>query len=162
MTMDFNQRLQKAIERGHRTGEAKAAAQRRRELNEEELKRLHLELRLPLSEHIENCLRQLPNHFPGFEYQTVMDERGWGGTANRDDLHVAGGRRRNLFSRLEMVIRPYSSLHVLELAAKGTVRNKELFNRTHFQQLVDADDTTFMEMIDLWALEYAELYAAKS
>ncbi len=61
-----------------------------------------------------------------------------------------------------MSIRPPSSYHVLDLAAKATVRNKELFNRSHYQRLTEADLTTFHEMIDIWVLEYAELYAAKS
>jgi hypothetical protein len=60
------------------------------------------------------------------------------------------------------VIRPFSSAHVLELAAKGTIRNKEVFNRSHYQRLTDADPRTFEELIDLWTLEYAELYAAKT
>ncbi len=61
-----------------------------------------------------------------------------------------------------MTIRPLSESYVLELTAKGTVRNKEIFNRSHFQLLTEADPQSFSEMIDLWILEYAELYAAKS
>ena len=72
------------------------------------------------------------------------------------------GHRENFFSRLEMTIRPYSSYHVLELTAKGTIRNKEVFNRSHYQQLTEADPTTFSGMIDQWILEFAELYAAKN
>jgi hypothetical protein len=49
----------------------------------------------------------------------------------------------------------------LELSAKGTIRNKEVYNRTHYQRLTEADPKTFVEMIDLWILEYAELYAVK-
>jgi len=60
-----------------------------------------------------------------------------------------------------MVIRPASSYHVLDLAVKATIRNKELFNRSHYQRLTEVDLTSFSEMIDLWVLEYAELYAAK-
>ena len=60
-----------------------------------------------------------------------------------------------------MLIRPASTYHVLDLAAKATIRNKELFNRSHFQRLAEVDLTSFTEMIDLWLLECAELYAAK-
>ena len=60
-----------------------------------------------------------------------------------------------------MTIRPYSSLQVLELNAKGTIHNKELFSRQHYEQVVDADPATFIELIDTWVLEFAELYAAK-
>ena len=60
-----------------------------------------------------------------------------------------------------MTILPFSSLHVLDLAAKGTVRNKEIFNRNHFEKVEDADVQNFSELIDLWVLEYAELYATQ-
>ena len=59
-------------------------------------------------------------------------------------------------------VRPYSpSLHVLELAAKGTIRNKEVYNRVHYQLLTEVHMEQFAEMIDLWVLEFAELYAAR-
>ena len=38
-----------------------------------------------------------------------------------------------------MTVRPYSSLRVLELAAKGTILNKELLNRQHYEPVGDAD-----------------------
>ncbi len=52
-------------------------------------------------------------------------------------------------------------MHVLDLAAKGTIRNKEVFNRNYFEKLQDVDLDKFTEMIDVWVVEYAELYAAK-
>jgi hypothetical protein len=160
--MDFEQRLEKAIERGHRASSARARADSERALTEEEFKRLHSQYRLKLSEHIEQCLKRLPQHFPGFQYETVVSERGWGGKVSRDDLVPQAGRRANLYSRLEMVVRPYSSYHVLELTAKGTVHNKEIYNRTHYQRLEQVDPHSYEELVDLWVLEYAELYAAKS
>ena len=160
--MEFEKRLQRAIERGLRQGDARAQASAQQAENEEELKRLHSQYRLELSDHIENCLRQLPDHFPGFRYETVVGDRGWGAAVSRDD--AGRGRdsgRSNFFSRLEMTIRPFSAYHVLELSAKGTIRNKEIYNRTHYQRLTEADPKSFIEMIDLWILEYAELYAVK-
>ncbi len=71
------------------------------------------------------------------------------------------GQRSNQYSRLEMTIRPFSSLYVLELTAKGTIRNREVFNRNHFEKLEDADQDNFIELIDHWVLEYAELFAAR-
>jgi hypothetical protein len=159
--MDFRQRLEKAIERGHRTGSARARAEAAKAITEKELARLHSKYRLELSEEIEACLKQLVDHFPGFRLEEVVSDQGWGAAVSRDDIRVKSGRRNNYFSRLEMVIRPYSSYHVLDLAAKATIFNKELFNRSHFQELADADLTSFREMIDLWVLEYAELFAAK-
>lgn len=160
--MGFDDRLKRAIERGHQRKEARQVEQRARELTEEELRRLHSQYRLELSEHIEACLQRLPQHFPGFQFQTVFGERGWGGACSRDDLRLGpAGRRGNDYSRLELTIRPYSHLQVLDLAGKGTIRNKEAFNRNFFEKLADVDPDKFRELIDAWVLEYAELYAAK-
>lgn len=157
---DFHERLEKAIQRGHRTFDAREREQAEAAMSEEELKRLHTQYRLELSEHIESCVRQLPQHFPGFRYESLAGERGWGAAISRDDLGISGGKRDNFFSRLEMSVRPFSSLHVLELTAKGTIRNKEIYNRTQFQRLSEADVDTFRDMVDSWILEFAELYAA--
>lgn len=163
MTTDFKKRLEKAIERGQRASDARAEAEARRRLSEQELRRLHTQYRITLSEHIEECLKQIVQHLPGFETEPVVSERGWGAAVVRDDIEVRSGRRPSTrFSRLEMVIRPLTSAFVLELNAKATVRNKEHFNRTHFQRLDEVDLTSFNELIDLWVLEFAELYAAKS
>ena len=160
--MDFQERLEKAIQRGRRSQDAEERARAEQAGSEEELRRLHSQYRLALSEHIEQCLRQLPRHFPGFRFETLVGDRGWGGAVSRDDLSLGDGRRANLFSRLEVVVRPFSASRVLDLAAKGTIRNKELFNRAQYQVLADVDLATFSEQVDRWVLEYAELYAAKS
>ena len=159
--MDFQERLEKAIERGRRAGSARARAEVEKALTEKELARLHSQYRLELSEQIETGLRQLADHFPGFRFETIIGERGWGAGISRDDIEVRSGTRTNYFTRFEMLIRPASTYHVLDLAAKATIRNKELFNRSHFQRLAEVDLTSFTEMIDLWLLECAELYAAK-
>jgi hypothetical protein len=161
--MDFNKRLEKAIERGQQAGSSRVEAEAEKAITQKELARLHSQYRLTLCEHIETCLRQLADHFPGFRFETVFGEGGWGAGISRDDIQVDAQRQRtNYFSRLEVVIRPASTYHVLDLAAKATIRNKELFNRSHFQRLIEVDLTTFNEMIDLWVLEYAELYTARS
>jgi hypothetical protein len=161
--MDFEKRLHKAVERGYRVGRTRAEKEAEKALSEQDLRRLHTQYRLELSEHIEKCLRKLPQVFPGFRFETVASDRNWGAAVSRDDIQIRSSRARTSFySRLEMVIRPQTEYHVLELAAKGTIRNKEVFNRTHFQRLADVELTSFTEMIDLWILEYAELYAAKS
>jgi hypothetical protein len=160
--MNFDDRLKQAIERGHNRGEAAAREAAAHAMTEEDFRRLHSKYRLALSEHIEACLKRLPNHFPGFQCETVFGDRGWGGACFRDDLRLARGMRGSDYSRLEMTIRPYSSLHVLDLAAKGTIRNKEVYNRNYFEPLEDAESQKFSELIDAWVLEYAELYAAKT
>jgi hypothetical protein len=157
---DFHERLEKAIQRGQHAHDARQRANAEAALGEEELKRRHSQYRLELSEHIENCLKQLPQHFPGFRYESTAGSRGWGAAVSRDDLAVADGRRQNFFSRLEMAVRPFSSAHVLELTAKGTIRNKEVYNRSQYHLLADVDVASFRETIDRWVLEFAELYAA--
>ena len=122
---------------------------------------MHSEYRLELTEYIEQCLRQVVDQFPGFLMESVMAEEGWGTAVRRDDLGlVSGGGRENFYSRLELVVRPYSQVHVLELATKGTIRNKEIYNRNQYQRLGEIDLDSFKELIDLWVLEYAERFAA--
>jgi hypothetical protein len=159
--MDFQSRLQKAIERGQRRGDERAQEAVQKALSEEELKRLHTQYRLQLNDHIETCVSELPKNFPGFRLETLYGDRGWGAAATRDDLSLEAGRRSEYFSRLEMTVRPYSHLQVLELTARGTIRNKEVFNRTHFQKLTEVDLDDFTTRIDNWTLEYAEMYASK-
>lgn len=161
--MDFEQRLQKAISRGRRTGDDRARAEAEKAMTEMELRRLHGQYRIELTERIERCLGKMPQHFPGFELTPVVSDRGWGTAVSRDDLVLRAGRgRTSRFSRLEMVVAPVTEAFVLELTAKATIRNKELFNRTHYQRLDEVDLHAFTELIDLWVLEYAEVYAAKS
>ena len=158
--MDFEERLQRAIQRGHRRHESSAAEDRAKALTEEDFKRIHSQMRLELSEYIEQCLKRLAAHFPGFQVETLYGDRGWGAACNRDDLRVKSGRRSNEFSRFEIAVRPFSSYHVVDLQAKGTVRNKELLSRRHFENIADTDAASFKELIDTWIVEYAELYAA--
>lgn len=159
--MDFNKRLEKAIDRGRQTRAAKGEKQAQEAMSAEDLKNLHSKCRLDLSEHIEDCLKKLADHFPGFRYQSVVSEDGWGAKISRDDFRGRRGDANNLYSRFEMLIRPLSPAHIVELAAKATVRNKEIFNRAHFQFLNQVDLDSFSEMIDLWALEYAEQFSAR-
>jgi GTP1/Obg family GTP-binding protein len=160
---DFDKRLEKAIERGQRAGNLRAEAEAQKELSERELRRRHTDYRLKLSEHIESCLRQIPDHLPGFRFDSIVSERGWGAAASRDDVELRRGQKPvSHFSRLEMLIRPLAESYVLELSAKATVRNRERFRRTHYQRLADVDLESFTGLIDLWVLEFAELYAAKS
>jgi hypothetical protein len=158
---DFEQRLRKAIERGERRGRQQAREIEAKALSAEEYRRLHSNYRLQLSEHIENCVKQLPHHFPGFQFETVYGERGWGAGCRRDDFgRNRDGQRASFLSRLEITVRPHSSLNLLDLVAKGTIRNKEVFSRNHFEKLDEADPEDFVNLIDQWVLEYAELYAA--
>lgn len=159
--MDFQERLQRAVNRGENTRSAKKAEAQAKALSEEECRRLHSDFRLKLSEHIEKCVAQLGDQFPGFRFENVMSDRGWGAACRRDDVGAGNdGRRDNFFSRLEMVVRPITKYPVIELTAKGTIRNKEVYNRQRYQQLDEVDLDSFTELIELWVLEFAELFAA--
>ncbi len=160
--MDFENRLQRAIDRGQKTKQSNQQSQAERVATEEELKVLHSAARLELSEHIEECLKKLVDHFPGFEYTTIADEQGWGASIRRDDIKMNRGEVDRLFSQLQMTVRPFSPAHLVDLTAKATIRNKELYIRSHFQKLSELDLESFKELIDLWILEAAEKYAAQS
>src|SRR5271155_777919 len=146
--MDFHERLEKAVRRGQRASDARARAHADQALSEEELKRLHSQHRLEFSEHIESVLQQIANQFPGFRFETIVGDRGWGAGISRDDLFLSSGKRTNFYSRLEMTVRPFSHLHVVDLSAKGTIRNKESFHRSNYQPLGKVDPKSFNELID--------------
>lgn len=162
MSDEFQSRLESAISRGKKRAELNSNQQRQKELSEEELKRLHTSFRLSLCDRIESAINGVADHFPGFRIESLFGEVGWGSACYRDDLRIESGRRTNQYSRLEMVIRPYTDLKVLDLKGKGTVMNRELFNRSHYVAVADADPQEFEQLIDAWAIEYAEVYAAKS
>jgi hypothetical protein len=161
--MDFNQRLQKAVERGQRSRDLREREEAARAMSEEECRRLHSKYRLALTEHIETCLKQVVDYFPGFRLETIVGENGWGSSVSRDDVNMSKGRTRDShYSRLEMLVTPLGKFHVLNVSVKGTIRNKEVFNRTHYQLLGEVDIDAFCETIDLWALEYAEMFAMQA
>jgi hypothetical protein len=158
--MSFRERLHRASERGKQTRAAQLNEAAARALSEEECRRLHSQYRLTLTEYIESCLRELADNFPGFRVETIVDESGWGTGVGRDDVALDAGRRGSFFSRMQLVVAPYNKFRVLELVAKGTVRNKEVLTRSHYQRLDDVDVESFRELIELWVLDYAELYSS--
>lgn len=161
--MDFNQRLERAIERGQRKRSAEERERAARAMTEDEFKNLHSKARLELSEHIEACLRKLSEFFPGFNFETVVGTEGWGAKISREDIAPADGKGlTRLYSRLELVVRPYSPSQIVELVARGTIRNKEVVSRTHFQLLTQLDQEAFSELVDQWVLEYAEKFSARA
>jgi hypothetical protein len=158
--MSFKERLQRATERGKQIRAAQLNAEAAKALSEEECRRRHSQYRMALNDHIEKCLGELADTFPGFRLENIVDESGWGAAVSRDDIGLAAGRRDTFFSRFRIVVSPYSQYRVLAISAKGAVRNKEVLTRTHYQQLADVDLETFRELIETWALDYAELYSA--
>lgn len=157
---DFDDRLKKAINRGQKSRDAEGQAAGRKQSTEEELRTMHSTLRLAISEHIEDCLKKLCDHFPGFEYSTVMNEDGWGARISRDDINLQKGVSRNLYSRLEMLVKSFSTAHILEVSTKGTIRNKESLNRNNFQFLNEASQSGLIEIVDNLVIEFAQQYSA--
>ncbi|WP_437186578.1 hypothetical protein SH668x_003734 [Planctomicrobium sp. SH668] len=161
--MNFEDRLRKALQRGEKARDDRGRAALEHELSQEELRALHSRYRLELSEHIELCLKKLVDHIPGFKFQSVVSEEGWGGRITRDDLHFVPGRPpESRYSRLEVLITPFGSIGILEMSVKGTVRNREVVNRKQFQQLNQLDLDAYKESIDLRILEFAEQYAGSN
>jgi hypothetical protein len=160
--MDFDQQLKNAIARGARSRDVRSQAAQSAAMTAEEQKNRHASMRLDLSEQIEDRLRKLADHFPGFEFSTVISDEGWGARITRDDLRLSRSKStESLYSRLEMLIPPMGTTPIIELIAKGTIRNREIFSRKHYQYLEDADLSGFASMISLWSVEYAEQFAAQ-
>ncbi len=161
--MDFEQQLKNAIARGSRSRDARSQAALSAAMTAEEQKNRHATLRLELSEQIEGRLKTLADHFPGFEFATIIGEEGWGARITRDDLRMTRSKStESLYSRLEMVIPPKGNTPIIELIAKGAIRNREIFSRRHYQYLDDAELSGFAEMISLWSVEYAEQFSSQT
>lgn len=158
---EFEERLKNAVARGSSRAESLQAAEERKRQEAEELKRLHTKYRLELSEHIEHAIKKLIDMFPGFRYQSVFSDAGWGSACLRDDLIIEKGTRSNKYSRLEIVVRPVNEFSVLDLQAKGTIADRELMTRSLYHPIAQVDITKFRKAVDDWIIAYAELYAMK-
>lgn len=157
--MDFQKRLQDAIHRG--TGRAKdKKSDAADELTPEKLKNLHNKYRLELSSYIEGVLKQVVDQLPGFNIESLFGEKGWGAAIFRDDLLLTRKQRENHYSRLEIFVRPMNDYYLVDLASKATIRNRETWNRNIYHPIVDANLATLREQVDVWAVQYAEQYAA--
>src|SRR5918994_785143 len=106
--MSFKERLQRATERGKQVRAAQLNEAAAKALSEEECRRLHSQYRLSLTDHIEKCLGELGDNFPGFHAETIVDESGWGAGVSRDDFGLVAGKRNTFFSRMRIVVSPYS------------------------------------------------------
>lgn len=157
---EFDDQLQKAIQRGQMTRAAGAGAAADDAATEEQFRQKHAQLRNELSDYIETRLRTLCDHFPGFEFQTVVNEKGWGARIYRDDMRLGRGTARNEYSRLEILVRPFSDVFILEVTTKGTIRNRESLNRSKHEFLREATFESLRRSIDSTVLEFAEQYSA--
>ncbi|HVJ86158.1 MAG TPA: hypothetical protein VM452_10980 [Caulifigura sp.] len=161
--MEFEQRLKRAIQKGEQARAASDQADLARYMTAEELKGRYSTGRIEISDHIETCLRKLVDYFPGFDFSSIVDDTGWGARINRDDLSLKAGKsHESHYSRLELVVTPRNWADILEVVAKGTIRNREVLNRRYYQRLVELDLPVFKDQIDAWVVEYAEQFAANS
>lgn len=159
--MDFEERLQRAIQRGEEKKSERLREEAMAKLTEEEFRSLHAQARAELSDYIEACLQQLATQFRGFQFQTVATPEGYGARVSRDDwVKTPQGLRERKYSHLEIIIRSYSPSRILELMARGSICNKETLQRTSFQFLHQLDLDSLKHQIDHWVLEYAERFAA--
>ena len=126
--MSFRERLQQATERGKQTRAAQLNEAAAKALSEEECKRRHSQYRLMLTEHIEKCLGEMADNFPGFRMETVVEGSGWGSAVTRDDIRLEAGRRGTFFSRLQLVVGPYNSYHVLHLGEGHRAKQRSSFS----------------------------------
>ncbi len=159
--MDFEDQLKKAISRGQEHGSLRKSSADSKEQTEEFLKNRHAEFRLQLSEYIEAGVKKLSDHFPGFQFETVYGDRGWGGAVFRDDItRGKSGKSGSYYSRLEVTVRPFNEFKVLNISGKGTIHDKECFNWNYFKDIPDVSVDDFKEKIDSWILVYAEKFAS--
>lgn len=160
MNNDFDSRFNSAIERGKTRQHQNQRDTRKGELSQEEIKELHMEMRLGLVDAIEQKIDRIIDAFPGFEPEALFGEMGWGWACFRDDLELRAGSRKNLFSRFELSIRPLSELGVLDLKGKATIKNREFFNHSLFRKIQEVDPAEFEQAIETWTIDYAEQFAA--
>ena len=159
--MDFDNELEAAIKRGQQRSEFLQNSAKQAAMSAEEIRNRHNDFRLHLSDHIEECLKKLANHFPGFEYETIYGSRGWGGAVSRNDLDRGrDGRAGSFFSRLELTVRPQNEFNVVNISGKGTIRDKEIFSWNHFEEISEAKNEVFEQILDKWILQFAEQFAA--
>ena len=160
--MEFDDKLQEAIQRGQDRNASRSSAKKQAEASKEEIRNRHNEFRLNLSEHIETCLKQLAQHFPGFDYETLYGSKGWGGALSRNDIDRGpDGKAGSFFSRIELTVRPQNEFNVVNITGKATIRDKEIFTWNHFEDILDAKQDSMEQMIDKWILQFAEQFAAR-
>ena len=160
-TMSFEDQLRKAISRGQDQGTSRREANEQEQLNADALKNRHNQYRLQVSDHIEVGVKKLCEHFPGFTYETIYGDRGWGGAVYRDDItRGISGKSGSFYSRLEITVRPINEFNVLNISGKGTVHNREQFNWNFFREIQEVSIDDFKEKVDSWILVYAEKFAS--
>ena len=160
--MNFEDQLEKAIQRGQQRNLKREQDRKQRSLDAVDIKQRHSEFRLRLSDHIESTLKQLAERFPGFDYEIIYGTKGWGGAIHRTDLtRGPDGRAGSFFSRLELSVRPLNDYHVVNIAGKGTIADKELFSWNHFEDIAEAKIETFEQKLSDWMIQFAEQFASR-
>jgi len=157
--MDLEKKLQQAIERGKSKKDTTQAGDPN-QWTPQRLKNHHNNIRLALSDYIESVLKKVDDMVPGFKSEILFGDKGWGTAIYRDDFAMINGSRQNLYSRLEVFVRSMNEYHVVDVATKATIGNKELWNKNFYQEIPEADQNKMQEKVDQWAVEFVEAYTA--
>ena len=80
VNMEFEDKLQRAIQRGQERTSARANAQKKVEASKEDIRNRHNEFRLNLSDHIEACLKKVGTAFSGLRLRNDLRHKGLGGS----------------------------------------------------------------------------------
>jgi hypothetical protein len=153
----FRDRLRKAIQAGADAQQQRAADQRLAQQQEQKLRALYDRYERGLRDHIEACLNELVDQWPGFDLTSVVSDKGWGHAVSRDDrVH---GRQDRLYNRLELTVRSYADYQFIEVLAKGTIRNREVIRRSDDDRMETADLALLKKFIERIVVEFARRYA---
>lgn len=156
----FRDRLRKAMRAGADAQAEREADERHARQHEHKLRGLYDRYEDQLCDHIQSCLKELCGEWPGFRLGPAGMQKGRGYAISRDDRgRSPGGRVDRRYSRLEIAVRPYSRHQFLEVLAKGTVRNKEVFRRGDDDRVETADSGLLKKFIERVVLEFARRYA---
>jgi hypothetical protein len=113
-----------------------------------------------LCDHIQSCLEELCDEWPGFEMSPVTGEKGRGFAIARDDRRrKPAGQAERLYSRLEITVRSHTQGHFLEVLAKGTIRNKEVVRRSEDDRIETLDLGLMKKFIERVVVQYARTFA---
>jgi hypothetical protein len=156
----FRDRLRKAIQSGEQEREQRKDDER--EARQRALRReaLYDRYEYALCDHIQSCLEDLCEEWPGFKLTPATGEKGRGFAIDRDDrVRSTGGGRDRRYSRLELTVRSHTKGHFLEVLAKGTIRNKEVIRRSEDDRVETLDPGLMKKFIERVVMEYARAYA---
>jgi hypothetical protein len=157
---DFRSRIQRAVNSGKGADRGRAAEKREARQAGRKIRELHENFDGELRPHIHTCLEELNREFPAFDMQEVYNEKGRGYALARDDAIRGGSERRDrYYSRLEIYVHHFKDHGYLEVSAKGSIRNKEKYERSEDDRLETLEIDLFKRFVERVVVEYAHDFA---